>query len=207
MRKLSDSRGLAPNPGLRYDLAGVAPDRIQQVLEKDWIHLIRDKRLLDSPSYLREKGKPVVTIWGFGMSGSGHDPATIRACTAFIRNNTPGGAYIIGGTPAYWRTSDNDADTNPEFLNVWLEEFDAISPWTIGRFGSLEDADRYAERVVKGDLELIRKRNEEAEGGMPNRRHIDFLPVIFPGGSVSLQFVITLCYWLPTSVYVGLQLI
>lgn len=118
------------------------------------------------------------------MSGANHDPAVLRACTAFIRNNTPGGAYIMGGGPAYWRTSDNDADRNPEFVNAWLEEFDAISPWTIGRFGSPEHADRYAEQVVKGDLELIRKRNEEAERGVPQRRHIDFIPVIFPGGSV-----------------------
>ncbi|KAJ3522444.1 hypothetical protein NM688_g8872 [Phlebia brevispora] len=168
---------------IMYDLAGVAPDRIQRVLEKDWIHLIREKRVLDSPSYLREKGKPVVTIWGFGMNDNGHSPETIRACTNFIRNNTPGGAYIMAGTPAYWRTSDNDADRNPEFVNAFLESFDAISPWTIGRFGSPEGADRYAEQVVKGDLELIRRRNEEAERGVPNRRHIDFIPVIFPGGS------------------------
>ena len=101
----------------------------------------------------------------------------------------------MAGTPAYWRTSDNDADTNPEFVNVWLEEFDAISPWTIGRFGSLEHADRYAEQVVKGDLELIRKRNEEAESGVPDRRHIDFIPVIFPGGSVSSDVMIFLRRW------------
>ena len=154
------------------------------MLEHDWIHLIRDKRVLDSPNYLHEKGKPVVTLWGWGMSGAGHDPAVLRACTDFIRNNTPGGAYIMGGGPAYWRTSDNDADRNPEFVNAWLEAFDAISPWTIGRFGSPEHADRYAEQNVQGDLEVIRKRNEEAERGVPGRRHIDFIPVIFPGGSV-----------------------
>jgi ferric iron reductase protein FhuF len=48
----------------RYDVSGVAPDKIQRVLEQDWIHLIRDKRVLDSPNYLKEKGKPVVSLWG-----------------------------------------------------------------------------------------------------------------------------------------------
>lgn len=109
----------------------------------------------------------------------------VRAVTDYIRSNTPGGAYIIGGGPAHWRTSTNDADRNPEFVDVWLEAFDAISPWTIGRYNSLEDVDRFSENNVKGDLELIRKRNEEAEQGVPGRRHIDYIPVVLPGGSVS----------------------
>lgn len=48
----------------RYDVSGVAPDRIQRILERDWLHLIRDKGILDSPNYLKEKGKAVVTLWG-----------------------------------------------------------------------------------------------------------------------------------------------
>ncbi|KAI0802971.1 hypothetical protein BC629DRAFT_1696033 [Irpex lacteus] len=168
---------------IMYDISGVAPDRIEQVLKQDWIHLIRTKGVLDSPSYLREKGKAVVTLWGFGMNDNGHDPNMVRSVIRFIRENTPGGAYIMGGSPAYWRTSDNDADRNPEWVNVWLEEFDAISPWTIGRYHDLEGADRFAEWNVKGDLELIKKRNEEAAQGVPGRRHIDYIPVVFPGGS------------------------
>lgn len=48
----------------RYDVSGVPADRIQQILERDWVHLIRHKAVLDSPNYLREKGKPVVALWG-----------------------------------------------------------------------------------------------------------------------------------------------
>ena len=48
----------------RYDVSGVAPDRIQRVLEQDWIHLVRDKGVLNSPNYLKEKGKPVISLWG-----------------------------------------------------------------------------------------------------------------------------------------------
>lgn len=128
---------------------------------------------------------PVVVLWGFGFSGSGHDPAVVRAITAFIRDNTPGGAYIMAGSPAYWRTSDNDADTNPDFVDVWSEAFDAISPWTIGRYRSVEEANQFDQRNIKGDVDLIRRINEEAEMGRPGRRHIDYIPVIYPGGSVS----------------------
>ncbi|KAI0344039.1 hypothetical protein BDW22DRAFT_1355324 [Trametopsis cervina] len=168
---------------IMYDVSGVAPDRIERVLQQDWIHLVRTKGILDSPNYLREKGKAVVTLWGFGMNDNGHDPNMVRSVTKFIRENTPGGAYIVGGSPAYWRTSESDADRNPEWVNVWLEEFDAISPWTIGRYHDLEGVDRFAEWNVKKDLELINKRNEEAAQGVPGRRKIDYIPVAFPGGS------------------------
>ncbi len=49
---------------LRYDVSGVPADRIARVIEHDWMHLVRVKGVLDSPSYLKEKGKPVVALWG-----------------------------------------------------------------------------------------------------------------------------------------------
>ena len=48
----------------RYDVSGVPPDRIQRILEQDWAHLVHNLRILDSPNYLREKGKPVIALWG-----------------------------------------------------------------------------------------------------------------------------------------------
>ncbi|KAI0735710.1 hypothetical protein C8Q76DRAFT_781999 [Earliella scabrosa] len=170
-------------PHVRYDVSGVAPDRIQRVLEHDWIHLIRRKAILDSPAYLREQGRPVVALWGFGMSDAHHSPATVRAIARFIRNNTPGGAYIMAGVPAHWRTSVMDADSDPEFVRVWMEEFDAISPWTIGRYHNEESADRFEEEKIKGDVELIREHNERWESNRGTMRKIDYIPVIFPGGS------------------------
>lgn len=192
----------------RYDVAGVAPDRIQRIIEHDWIYLIHKRGILDSPNYLREKGKAVVSLWGLGMSGQGHDPATVRAITRFIRENTPGGAYIMAGTPAYWRTSTNDADPNPEFKNVFLEEYDAISPWTIGRYNSLEGADKFAEEVIAGDVQLINKRNQEFENGFGAKRRIDYIPVVHPGASVCYCIPFVTCHLLiDRPVSIGLQFI
>lgn len=177
-------------------MSGVAPDRIQRVLEQDWIHLLRDKGVLNSPNYLKEKGKPVISLWGmhflchpcihflttyigFGFDNANHTPSIVRAITSFFRSATPGGAYIIAGTPAHWRTSESDADRNPEFVDVWLNEFDAISPWTVGRYGNEGDADRFAEEKIKPDIELLKKRAEEGH------KKIDYIPVVLPGGSVS----------------------
>lgn len=48
----------------RYDVTGQPTDRILATIRADWKHLIQDKRILDSPNYLKEKGKPVVAVWG-----------------------------------------------------------------------------------------------------------------------------------------------
>ena len=48
----------------RYDVSGVPADRIQRILERDWMHLVHELGVLDSPNYLREKGMPVIALWG-----------------------------------------------------------------------------------------------------------------------------------------------
>jgi hypothetical protein len=127
----------------------------------------------------------LVILQGFGFEGSNHSPATVHAITAFFRNTTPGGVYIVAGTPSYWRTSMGDADRNPDHVNVWLNDFDAISPWSVGRYGNEAESDRFTEERTKGDVELLRKRNEESSG-----RKVDYIPVVFPGGSVSFALLV-----------------
>ena len=117
--------------------------------------------------------------------------------TRFIRDNTPGGAYIMAGVPAHWRTSVMDADPNPEFVRVYMEEFDAISPWTIGRYSDEDGADRFEEEKIKGDVEFIKAHNERWEMHKTTMRKIDYIPVIHPGGSVSTQIprtTLSACY-------------
>jgi len=45
-------------------VSGVPPGKIEDVIKFDWKDLVFNKRIFDSPSYLREKGKPVVALWG-----------------------------------------------------------------------------------------------------------------------------------------------
>ncbi|KAI0367007.1 hypothetical protein BV20DRAFT_611012 [Pilatotrama ljubarskyi] len=168
---------------IMYDVSGVAPDRLQRVLEQDWMHLIRDKAVLDSRAYLREQGRPVVALKGFSLSDAQHSPSMVRAVARFMRDNTPGGAYIVAGVPAHWRTSAMDVDPDPEFMRVWLGEFDAISPWTVGEYRNEGEADRFEQETIKGDLELIKQHNELAERIPGSMRTIDYIPVIFPGRS------------------------
>lgn len=92
----------------------------------------------------------------------------------------------MAGTPTHWLTGEGDADRNPDFVNVWLNEFDAISPWTIGRFKTEDDADMFAEHRMKADADLIKHRNEQGRS-----RRIDYIPVVFPGGSVRIAMLRT----------------
>jgi hypothetical protein len=89
----------------------------------------------------------------------------------------------MGGTPTHWRTGVGDADRNPDFPQMWLNEFDAISPWTVGRFSTEQEADNFAKTKMKDDWELIKSRNAG-----DNTRKVDYIPVIFPGFSVSFYF-------------------
>ena len=89
----------------------------------------------------------------------------------------------MAGTPASWRTAEGDADRNPAFLDVWMNDFDAISPWTVGRYRTEQDADSFFEDKMKGDFELIKYHNEQGSA-----RKIDYIPVVLPGGSVSQEF-------------------
>jgi hypothetical protein len=183
---------------VRYDVTDVQPERIQEVIEADWRHLLREKRVLTSPNYLRENGKPVIAIWGalhclsvsrpiysitsfhqgLGLEGRNHTPDQVRKLTSFFKNSTPGGAYLMAGAPAYWRTSDSDADRNPEFVNTWLECFDAISPWTVGRYSDQASADAFAEDRIQGDVKFI------ARWTQTHSKRVDYVPVVHPGGSV-----------------------
>ncbi|KIJ60555.1 hypothetical protein HYDPIDRAFT_43251 [Hydnomerulius pinastri MD-312] len=162
---------------IMYDVSGVSPDKIQRILKDDWEHLLRNQRLLDSPNYLREKGRPVVALWGFGFDGRHHTPELVRSIADSFRSTTAGGVYLVAGVPGHWRTSNSDADRNPEFVRVWTESFDMLSPWTVGRYGNEEDADRWGEERVKADADFLKKLEED--GG----RRVDYMPVVLPGGS------------------------
>ncbi|KAI0063256.1 hypothetical protein BV25DRAFT_466337 [Artomyces pyxidatus] len=162
---------------IMYDVAGVAPERIQEIIEYDWKHLIHDKGVLDSPNYLHEKGKPVIAIWGLGFNDQHHTPELMRSVTNFLRTYTPGGAYIMAGAPAHWRSSKDDSDRNPEFVSAWMESFDAISPWTVGRFSNQQEIDNFKNERVIGDFEFI------AQWEKDHGKHVDYVPVVHPGGS------------------------
>jgi hypothetical protein len=101
----------------------------------------------------------------------------MRSVTDFIRNNTPGGAYIMAGVPALWYT-----DMPPEMAPAFMECFDAISPWTVGAYSNQEDIDWFAQFRIRRDAEFIEKWKRE------KGKHVDYIPTVHPGGSVCTIF-------------------
>jgi hypothetical protein len=151
-----------------YDLSGADPDVVHRV-SRDWNELTQSMRLVDSPSYMRHRGKPVVGIWGIGVIDRPISAEQASALITFFRNaEVP--ATIVGGVPAYWRTLDKDSHGEREWATVY-RSLDVISPWTVGRFRNAAVADRFLRQQMIPDM---------AEAKLHG---IDYMPVIFPGFS------------------------
>lgn len=74
------------------------------------------------------------------------------------------GVYLVAGIPGHWYTSSTYVDRSPAFVKVWTQCFDTISPWTVGRYGNEEEADRWGKERVKADAEY---RKREKDGLFP----------------------------------------
>ncbi|MBE1491895.1 galactose-binding domain-containing protein [Plantactinospora soyae] len=118
-----------------------------------------------SPAYARQNGKPVVCIWGFGFNDEGR-PFPPAPCLEVVNWFKAQGCYVIGGVPTYWRQGINDS--RPGFLDVY-HAFNMISPWMVGRTGTLDGLDWFYTNVNQPD---------QADC---NARGIDYQPCVMPG--------------------------
>mgnify|MGYP006277570543 CR=1 FL=1 len=161
---------------LMYDLSGLGANQIQVVID-DWKQLVdrmqlgRDDRDL---AYLHVRKRPLVAIWGIGFNDQRR--YTLEECEQLVRflRDDPkyGGCTVLAGVPAYWRTLNRDAVTDPKLHDV-LKQVDIISPWTVGRFGTPKAAAEHGTKVWLPDREWC-DRNQKI-----------LLPVAFPGFSWS----------------------
>jgi chitodextrinase len=136
---------------------------MQSELKTDWTNKM--SALTASPAYARQNGKPVVCIWGFGFNDSGR-PFAPAPCLEVVNWFKAQGCYVIGGVPTYWRTGVNDS--RPGFLDVY-HAFNMISPWMVGRTGTLDGLDSFYTNVNTPD---------QADC---NARGIDYQPCVMPG--------------------------
>lgn len=153
--------------GIMYDISGQNPATLFKTLTNDWAYLTATMQITNSPRYIRHNGKPVVVIWGFGFTDR---PGTPQQAQAMIDYFKSAGCTVVGGVPTNWRTLDGDAKTDPAWAAVY-RSFSVISPWSVGRYANLEQADHFKERIIVPDLA-----ETKAHG-------IGYMPVIFPGFS------------------------
>jgi len=157
-----------------YDLSGLRAGGTAQCIE-DWKLLVDRMRIgrdKTDPAYLRHNGRPVVVVWGIGFNDGRR--YTLEECDKLIQflKDDPqyGGNTVMVGVPTNWRTLDRDTVSDPA-LHAILLKADIISPWTVGRYATLEDVESHAQRRWKPDREWCAERRRE------------YLPVVFPGFS------------------------
>ncbi|KAK7064967.1 hypothetical protein R3P38DRAFT_2491582, partial [Favolaschia claudopus] len=162
---------------IMYDASGVPADKVLRIVTQDFTHLLRDERILDSPFYLRERGRPVIALWGFGLSDSPVSPQLARQVfdalrrVAFEHCNQE--IYIFAGTAAQWRTpGQGDAHADPGWEGFW-----------VGKNGAVDAVEAFARDRWGPDADMIAAHNEGLELNPGGGRRVDYLPVVLPGGS------------------------
>ena len=152
---------------IMYDISGMGSNTLVSTLTNDWLYLVNNLGVTNSPAYARHKGRPVVTIWGFGFTdrpGTAQDAQTV---IAFFKS---AGCTVMGGVPTYWRTLTGDSQTNAAWAAAY-RSFDIISPWSVGRYSTTNQIDSFQVNQIIPDLSDTRSHN------------LDYMPVMFPGFS------------------------
>jgi F5/8 type C domain-containing protein len=146
---------------IMYDVTGWTS--MQSEIKTDWT--AKMSALTASSAYARQNGKPVVCIWGFGFTDDGR-PFTPAACLDVVNWFKAQGCYVIGGVPTYWRQGINDSRAG--FADVY-HAFHMISPWMVGRTGTIDGLDQFFANVNTPDLADC------------NAHGIDYQPCVLPG--------------------------
>ena len=84
--------------------------------------------------YLFENGKPMLGLWGVGLSGSKHPrPSVVKPLIEKLRAQ---GWSIFLGVPGYWRDGTNDcvSGTEHKLLLELIQQSDGFFPWMAGRY-------------------------------------------------------------------------
>lgn len=153
-----------------YDLSGLQAGQMDKVKD-DWRLLNEKMKITEDPAYLHHDGKPVVAVWGFGFSdGRKYTLKEGLDLVAFLKGTPAGGCTVVLGVPTYWRTLERDAVHDDALLDL-ISRTDVVSPWTVGRYGTPEEAARYAQKTLAPDLDWCKEHKKE------------YLPVVFPGFS------------------------
>lgn len=138
----------------------------------DWSDLVGRMKLTKDPAYLHHNGKPVIGLWGFGFTHRKWDTEDARKFLESLRNDKAlGKCTILLGLPTGWRTLSGDCRADKEIMEIIRKSCDIVSPWTVGRYGTPDEAARHADTIWKPDMQWCKENGK------------DYLPVVFPGFS------------------------
>jgi hypothetical protein len=168
---LAHSRAGANQSGrayaVMYDLSGLKQGDAKLVCE-DWKELRSKAHITKDSAYIHHEGRPVVAVWGVGFNDNRE--YTLEDCRRIIQFLKDDGCTVMIGVPTAWRTQGEDAVKDKGYHEI-LKLADILSPWSVGRYDTIDTAREHAETYYSKDLSWCQ---EEA---------MDYLPVIFPGFS------------------------
>jgi len=168
---LQNVRNAAENHGRvfanMYDLSG-GKETVVEDVKNDWMHIVDDLKITESPNHLHHNGRPVLSIWGINVGNTKENLTSSMAAELiqWLTHDAPE-KYLVtlmAGVNDDWRTQD------PEWQAVY-DSLDVISPWAVGRYGDINGADNFRNNKIEPDLANTLSRN------------LDYMPVIFPGFS------------------------
>ncbi|NED79511.1 xylosidase, partial [Streptomyces sp. SID11233] len=128
---------------IMYDATGWT--NMQPEMKADW--LSKMKAYTSSSAYAYQNGKPVVGIWGFGFNEP-NKTWSAEVCLDVVNWFKDQGCYVMGGVPTHWRRGVEDSRAG--YTDVY-HAFDMLSPWMVGRIGSVADADNFYANVNTPD--------------------------------------------------------
>ncbi len=150
-----------------YDLSGLKAGEVERV-SLDWTRLSSELKINQEANYLHHQGKPLVAVWGIGFNDN--RSYSLAECLDLVKQLKGNGCSVMLGVPAFWREGIRDAVDDP-MLHAIIKEADVLSPWSVGRIQTPDEAHQQANNVWKADRAWC----------VQNR--LAFLPVAFPGFS------------------------
>ncbi len=153
---------------VEYDMSNDDPATVISHLTNDWTYLTGTLGITNSTRYLKHKGKPVVGIWGLGFTGVAVPPSDAQTIVNYFKN---AGCTVMGGVPYWWRTLNNDSQTNAAWLPVY-HSFDIVCPWSVGKYSIPSHVDSL-KSFMAADIADLKTTGQ------------DYLPVIYPGYSAA----------------------
>lgn len=153
---------------LMYDLSGCTSNDLSLVVAdlKELQQLYRLFDAQENPTYLRHRGKPLVSLWGVGFNDHRkYSTADVARLVAAIQKEVPGLSLMLG-VPYYWRTFGKDTTKDP-LLHDLIKQCDLIMPWAVGRY-TLKS---YNAKMIAQDIAWTK------------RNGVDYIPLVFPGFS------------------------
>ncbi|MHB8878413.1 MAG: hypothetical protein ACYC8T_32355 [Myxococcaceae bacterium] len=136
---------------IEYDFSGAPEATWAEDIKRDWNEVMLSQLdVTASPQYVRQGGKPVVALWGFGFPDR---PGSAAQSVDLIDWFKAQGCYVVGGVPYGWRTGGG---TKPGFMPAF-ERLDVIQPWAVGALETEADAEAHRRDYIEPDAQYARQ--------------------------------------------------